>query len=79
MTFTSRTAETSPIEHKTAHAASIRADCIDGWVDGPVELTLTVQVDWMSDEFSTMAQNRLQLKRMLSKWAPLSLLPEDWG
>ncbi len=78
MTFTSQTEATSPVEHRTAKAAALRADAIDGWVDGPVDVKITFTDGGLSSMNSTKVWNRGKLRECLGAWAPGSLLPEDW-
>ena len=79
MTFTTKTASTSPVSHKTASAAALRADCIGGEVDGPVTLTISSEAGGSTLGCSTKAPNRSELRDRLKQWAPSSLLPEDWA
>ena len=78
MTFTSSTPSTSPVTHKTAIAAALRADCIGGSVDGPVTLTLSYTVGGESIGCTTRARDRGDLRERLKSWSSESLLPEDW-
>jgi len=76
--FTSQTESISRVSHRTAQAASLRADAIGGWVDGPVACSIIYEEGQESLECSTLARTREELRERLAHWAPMSLLPEDW-